>query len=337
METLRDRRGLVLVILGIIVAVVFVLSFAVGKYPISPRELILGLVAPYMEGVDVGPEVVTIIYNVRLPRVIGALLIGGALACAGAAYQGIFRNPMASPDVLGASAGAGFGAALGILCGFSYFGVSISSFFFGIITLIVVYIISVKVNNKVIGIILAGIMVGSLFSSATSFLKLIADPDNTLPAITYWLMGSLSSVSMEDIGFVILPMVIGLAPIIFLRWKLNILTLSEQEARSIGVNTKIVRMVVITGATLITAASVSISGLIGWVGLVMPHIARMIVGQDYRYMIPASILLGGGFLLIVDNFARTISTAEVPIGILTAFIGAPFFLYLIIREGKKYD
>ncbi|MEG0005828.1 MAG: iron ABC transporter permease [Clostridium sp.] len=337
MEALRDRRGLVLVILGIIVAVVFVLSFAVGKYPISPRELILGLVAPYMEGVDVGPEVVTIIYNVRLPRVIGALLIGGALACAGAAYQGIFRNPMASPDVLGASAGAGFGAALGILCGFSYFGVSISSFFFGIITLIVVYIISVKVNNKVIGIILAGIMVGSLFSSATSFLKLIADPDNTLPAITYWLMGSLSSVSMEDIGFVILPMVIGLAPIIFLRWKLNILTLSEQEARSIGVNTKIVRMVVITGATLITAASVSISGLIGWVGLVMPHIARMIVGQDYRYMIPASILLGGGFLLIVDNFARTISTAEVPIGILTAFIGAPFFLYLIIREGKKYD
>lgn len=177
-------------------------------------------------------------------------------------------------------------------------------------------------------------MVGSLFSAAVSFLKLVADTNNTLPAITYWLMGSLSGVQNEDVAFAGPLILIGILPIYLLRWKMNVLTLGEEEAHCIGVNTKKIRWVVILSGTLITAAAVSVSGLIGWVGLVIPHLSRMLVGNDYRRMLPATILLGGSYLLIVDNVSRMIAASEMPIGILTAFIGAPFFLYLILREGK---
>ncbi len=335
--SVRKRNRMLVLALFIVFICCFLVSFMIGRYPINPVDLIKVLLSKIIHIEPTwSPEIETVIFNIRLPRVIGGILVGAALSVAGASYQGLFRNPMVSPDVLGASAGAGFGAALGIFLSFSYFGISFSAFGFGLLTVAIVYIISNKVkNNPILGLILAGIMVSSIFTSATSFLKLIADTDSVLPAITYWLMGSLASIRQKDILFALVPIVIGILPLIVLRWRLNVLTMGEEEALTIGVNTKVIRVIVVVCATLITAASVSISGMIGWVGLVIPHFARMIVGDDYRVLLPASMLMGASYLLLVDNFARTISTSEVPIGILTAFVGAPFFLYLILREGRK--
>ena len=265
---------------------------------------------------------------------------GGADRCrtvgGGAAYQGIFKNPMVSPDVLGASSGAGFGAALGLFLSFSYQGVSFLAFVLGLSAVGAVCLISSRVKyNQTLGLVLAGMMISSLFTAAVSFLKLVADPNNTLPVITYWLMGSLASIRPKDLAFAAPWIIGGIIPIYLLRWKINVLTLGEEEARCIGVNTSAVRLAVVLCATLITSAAVSVSGLIGWVGLVIPHFARMLVGSDYRKMLPASLLLGASFLLVVDNFARLLATSEIPIGILTAFVGAPFFLWLILREGNK--
>ena len=281
-------------------------------------------------------QVETVLFNVRLPRVLMASLIGAGLSAAGAAYQGIFKNPMVSPDVLGASSGAGFGAALGLFLSFSYQGVSFLAFVLGLSAVGAVCLISSRVKyNQTRGLVLAGMMISSLFTAAVSFLKLVADPNNTLPVITYWLMGSLASIRPKDLAFAAPWIIGGIIPIYLLRWKINVLTLGEEEARCIGVNTSAVRLAVVLCATLITSAAVSVSGLIGWVGLVIPHFARMLVGSDYRKMLPASLLLGASFLLVVDNFARLLATSEIPIGILTAFVGAPFFLWLILREGNK--
>lgn len=275
----------------------------------------------------------TILFQVRLPRVVMACLIGSALSCAGAAFQGVFRNPMVSPDVLGASQGAGFGAALSIFLSVGYWGITLYSFLFGMVSVSLVYLIGRRVKrNPTLGLVLAGIMIGSLFSAATSFIKLMADPNNVLPAITYWLMGSLASIRVSDMMFAAPLILVGILPIFFLRWKLNVMTMGEEEAQALGIRTGLVRIVLIVGATLCTAACVSVSGMIGWVGLVIPHFARMLVGCDYRRLLPASVLMGGSFLLAVDDVARLISTSELPIGILTAFIGAPFFLYLILRK-----
>jgi iron complex transport system permease protein len=198
-----------------------------------------------------------------------------------------------------------------------------------------VYLIGRRAKgNKVLALILAGIMISSLFTAGTSYLKLVADPNDTLPAITYWLMGSLTGTKISDVTFAMIPMAIGLIPLFLLRWKMNVLTLGDNEARTMGVNTGRIRLIVIICATLITAASVSVSGMIGWVGLVIPHMARRMVGNNYRYLIPVTMLVGANFLLLVDNVSRNLWTSEIPIGILTAFIGAPFFIYLITREGN---
>ncbi len=324
-------------VLIIFFLICFFVSFMLGRYPIYPPELIKILLSKVIAVEPTWkPEMETILFQVRMPRIIMACVVGAALSCAGAAFQGIFQNPMVSPDVLGVSAGASFGAAMAISFSFGYFGISLCSFGFGLLTVCLVYIISSHVkNNPVLGLVLTGMMVGSLFSSATSFLKLIADPNDVLPAITYWLMGSLASIRQQDVLFASPPIIIGIIPIFLWRWKINILTMGDEEAQTMGVNAGKLRVYIILCATLITAASVSVSGMIGWVGLIIPHFARMIVGCDYRSMLPASMLLGASYLLIVDNFARLMSTSEIPLGILTAFVGAPFFLYLILREGKK--
>lgn len=315
----------------------FFISIQIGRYPIDFKTLgkvFLSKIIPIE--VTWGKQVENVIFQVRFPRVLMAALVGAGLSAAGAAYQGIFQNPMVSPDVLGASQGAGFGAALGLLLVFPYQGVTISAFLFGVLAVVLVSVISSRVKyNPTLGLVLSGMMIGSLFSSAVSFLKLVADPNNTLPVITYWLMGSFASTRMKDVLFAAPFIIIGTIPLLLLRWKINVLTLGEEEARSVGINTKRVRLVVIVGATLITAASVSVSGMIGWIGLVIPHFARMLIGNDYRKLIPATLLLGGSFMLLVDNMARMITTSEIPIGILTAFVGAPFFLYLILKEGNK--
>ena len=312
-------------------------SFLLGKYPIDPVTLIKILLSKVIEIPQDWPnQAETVLFNIRLPRVVMGAVIGGGLSCAGAAYQGIFQNPMVSPDILGASNGAAFGAALGLFFAIGYRGVSVSAFIFGLLAVSLVFLISQKVKfNATLGLILAGIMIGSIFNAGVSFLKLVADPTDILPAITYWLMGSLASIRVQDATFAGPIILIGMIPIIMWRWRINVLTMGDDEARTMGVNAKTVRTGIIICSTLITAAAVSVSGLIGWVGLVIPHFARMIVGDDFRIMLPAAVLLGGSFMLVVDNFARMLTTSEIPIGILTAFVGAPFFLYLILKEGSR--
>ncbi len=309
------------------------LSFALGRYPISPRETIGILLSKIIHIEPFWTErMATVLFNVRLPRILLACLVGCCLSSAGAAYQGIFQNPMAAPDILGASAGAAFGAALAILSGASSRIVSLSAFFFSLLTVALVWLLSRRTRGKqIIGLVLAGIMISSLFSAGTSFIKLVADPTNQLPAITYWLMGSLSGAKMSDISFAVFPMLVGLLPLFLLRWRINILSLGDDEARTMGVNVRRLRLVVIVSATLVTSSAVAVSGTIGWVGLVIPHLSRKLVGSNFRHLMPATMLFGALFLLLVDNISRNLFAVEIPIGILTAFIGAPFFLSLIIR------
>jgi len=262
------------------------------------------------------------------------VLVGACLAAAGASYQGVFQNPMASPDILGASAGAGFGAALAILMGLSSLGITAGAFVMSLVTVALVFTVSRHAKgDRVLGLVLAGIMVSSLFQSGTSFIKLVADPGNKLPQITYWLMGSLSGAKWRDIGLAVLPMLAGLLPLLLLRWQLNVVTMGDDEARAMGVNAPQIRLWIVICSTLVTASAVSVSGMIGWVGLVIPHLCRKLVGNDYRYLMPLSMVCGGIFLLLVDNLARNLIATEFPVGILTAFVGAPFFLFLMTRKG----
>ena len=334
----RNRKAnIILVVLAIVLVALGVLSFLVGRYPISPDKvvgMVVGNVVPLDQFWSDQEEL--IFFNVRLPRVLLAMLVGCCLSAAGAAYQGTFQNPLVSPDILGASQGAAFGAAVAILLGFASFGISAMAFVFAIITVLLVVVVAQAARgNQVLTVVLAGVMVSSLFAAGVSFAKLVADPADQLPAITYWLMGSLTSAKPADITMVIVPMTAGLAVLLALRWRINILTMGDEEASTMGVNTKRLRLIIIIAATLITASSVAVTGMIGWVGLVIPHLSRMLIGSDYRKLMPASMLLGASFLLLVDDVSRLITTTEIPIGILTAFIGAPFFLYLITKQGRR--
>ena len=322
--------------MGALFLAAFLFSFSIGRYGVPVKEVIrifVNKLVPLQQTWT--KEMETVVINIRLPRIVMASLVGGALSAAGASYQGVFQNPMASPDVLGASSGAAFGAALAILLGGSAQIVTGAAFVSSLVTVMVVYLIAERAPGlRVVNLILAGIMVGSLFTAGTSYIKLVADPSNQLPAITYWMMGSLSGSKLSQVSFVIIPMALGLLPLLLIRWQINILTLGDEEARTLGVHTNRLRMVVIFCATLITAASISVSGMIGWVGLVIPHLSRKLVGNNYRFLLPASMILGATFLLIVDNISRNLLAVEIPIGILTAFVGAPFFLYLIARQEK---
>lgn len=312
-------------------------SFMLGRYPVSPVTLVKIVAAQFVELEPTWTNAAAIVVlNVRWPRIVGAALIGAGLSAAGAAYQGMFRNPMVSPDILGASSGAGFGAAVAIFLSLNYFSVSVLSFLCGLVAVFLAYGLSRASRiGSALSMVLAGMMVSSLFTSATSLMKLVADTDEILPAITYWLMGSLASLRPGDIQFLTLPILLGLIVLFLLRWQINLLTLSEDEAESIGINVRRLRLIVIFCATLMTAASVSVSGLIGWVGLVIPHFCRMLFGYDYRRIIPASALLGATFLIMVDDVARLVVTREIPIGILTSFVGAPVFMWLILTGGIK--
>ena len=275
----------------------------------------------------------TVIFRIRLPRVVAAMLVGGGLSIAGASFQGLFRNPLVSPDILGVSAGAGFGAALGILLSGNPMVIQVSAFVFGIVAVSVAYCIGRTVGRgSTLVLVLGGIIVGSLFSAFISLTKYVADPYDTLPAIVFWLMGSLSAVSNTDIIAIAPPILIGSLCLFLVRWRINLLAVGEEEARALGVDTKKMTMVLVIASTVITASAVCISGIIGWVGLVVPHIGRMLVGPDFRKLIPVSAVLGASFLLIVDDIARTLTAAEIPLGILTALVGAPFFAYLLTRK-----
>ena len=340
MSKIEQKHRRTVLIMGVALILCVLGSFTLGRYPVPLREL-LGILASKL-GLGIQPfwtaSMEAAVWNIRLPRVILSVLVGASLAAAGGSYQGVFQNPMASPDILGASAGAGFGAALAILLGASSIGITLGAFGSSLITVALVFTVSRYARgDRVLGLVLAGIMISSLFQSGTSFLKLVADPNNQLPQITYWLMGSLSGAKWRDIGFVLLPMLAGLIPLLLLRWQLNVITMGDDEARAMGVNPQKIRLWIAICATLVTASAVSVSGMIGWVGLVIPHMMRRLVGSDYRYLMPASMLGGGIFLLVVDNVSRNASASGIPIGILTAFIGAPFFLWLITGKGDHYE
>ncbi len=336
-------------ILGLAFAAVFFASFLLGRYAVAPgtlfRVLSHVILAPVRRLLGLEAAVPTwtgteqsVILNIRLPRVALAAVVGAALSAAGASYQGMFRNPMVSPDILGASNGAGFGAALGILLSFGYFGITLSAFLFGVGAVALAWLVSrVSRMNATLSMVLAGIVVGSLFSAGTSFVKLVADTNDQLPAITYWLMGSLASAKKRDLLFALIPVIVGTVPLLLLRWRINFLTLGEEEAKSLGINTTRLRLAIVACATLITAASVAVSGLIGWIGLVIPHFARMLFGHDYKRLLPASMLLGATFLVVVDNIARLAAASEIPLGILTSFVGAPVFVWLMVRGGADRE
>lgn len=336
----RSARKANLFIAGLAIFLILIMgiSLMLGRYPISPDQALAMVFNPLLSGDPTWtPQQETLFFNVRLPRILLAVMVGCCLASAGAAFQGTFQNPLVSPDILGASQGAAFGAALAILLGCGALMVSVSAFCFAIVTVLLVLFISARAKgNRVLVVVLSGVMVSSLFSAGVSYLKLVADPQEGLPAITYWLMGSLTGAKLDmTLAMVAIPMAIGLITLFVLRWKINILTMGDDEASTMGINTRRIRLVIILAATLVTASSVAVSGMIGWVGLVVPHLCRMIVGCDYRKLLPCSMLLGASFLLVVDNIARLTTTAEIPIGILTAFVGAPFFLYLITRRKKQ--
>ena len=324
-------------VLGAVFLAVLLGSLLLGRYALSPGQLLHMLWTKVTgDAADWPLSDDKVVFAVRLPRVAAAALVGAALAVSGAAYQGMFRNPMVSPDILGASTGAGFGAAVAILLGAGYFGMSADSFCCGLLAVAAAWLVSrLSKADQAVALILAGMMISSLFSAGTSFVKLVADTQQQLPAITYWLMGSLSSIKDKDVVFLAIPVALGMIPLFFLRWRMNLLTLGEEEAQSMGVNTRRLRGAVIVCATLLTSASVAVSGMIGWVGLVIPHFCRMLFGYDYRRLIPAGALFGAAFLLAVDDIARLVTTGELPLGILTAFVGAPLFLYLIATGGGR--
>ncbi|NLT39110.1 MAG: iron ABC transporter permease [Clostridiales bacterium] len=335
-ETKRPYRIIIIILFAVLLAAV-IGSIALGRYPIRLKETlgILGSkvfeIKPFWSATQE-----SLLLNHRLPRIIVACLVGCCLSAAGASYQGVFQNPMAAPDILGASSGAAFGAALAILLDLGGVMTVIFAFCCSIlVVLLVIYTGSRAKGKRVLGLILSGIMISSLVSSGTSFIKLVADPEDQLPAITYWLMGSLNGTSPRDVAFAFFPMFAGLIPLLLLRWRINILTLGDEEAATMGVNAKRLRMAVIICATLVTAASVSVSGMIGWVGLVIPHISRRLTGNNYKHLLPASMLFGAIFLLLVDDVSRNLLTTEIPIGILTSLIGAPFFIYLISKDGEQ--
>lgn len=318
--------------------VLFFASFLLGRYPISPVDVVKTILSPLFPQLEVSQTITTIVFEIRLPRIIGALVVGASLAMAGAAFQSIFKNPLVSSDLLGVSNGAGFGAALAILISGVNIVTQIFAFIFGLISVSLTYFISRTYKaGGILVLVLSGVAISAFFNALISAIKFIADPDDKLPEIVYWLMGSLASITLDKLLMIAIPIVIGAVILLALRWHMNLLAMGDEEAQSLGLNPSRVRLLIIAGCTLLTSAAVSISGIIGWIGLIIPHMARMIVGPDNKILIPASLSLGASFLLLVDNISRAVISIEIPIGILTAIIGVPIFLYLLKRGYSEWS
>lgn len=329
------QGGLPLLALLLLVLV----SLATGKYAVPVADVARILWAKLLGlSSSIDPTAQIVVLQVRLPRVAASLVVGAALAAAGSTYQGLFRNPLVSPDILGVSAGASLGAVLGIFLSLPVGAIQLLAFAGGLLAVGAVYAVGLAVrrHDPVLTLVLAGVAIGAVLGSAISLLKVLADPYNQLPAITYWLLGSLASVTLGDVGAILPAMVLGLLPLVLFAWRMNLMSLGEEEARALGVETRLLRPLFIAAATLVTAAAVSVTGVIGWIGLIIPHVARLIVGPDFRRLLPASLLMGAGYLLAVDLVARTVAPIEVPLGILTALIGAPFFLWLLATAKRGW-
>jgi len=308
-------------------------ALMIGPYGLSPGEVLAALAGRGEAQAQI------VVWNIRLPRIGAALLVGAALAAAGASYQALFRNPLVSPDILGVSAGAGLGAVAGIFLSLPVAAIQGAAFAGGMAAVGFVTLVAGLVRNtdRTLTLVLIGVVIGALAGAATSLLKVLADPYDQLPAITFWLLGSLASVTSADIGPALPAVILGLVPLVLLRWRINVLSLGDEEARALGVEAGRTRFLVIAAATLITASVTALAGVVGWVGLVIPHIARMLVGPGFGRLLPTSVLIGAGYLLVVDTAARSIAAIEVPLGILTAVIGAPFFVWLLARGRRGWS
>lgn len=314
-------------------------AFTVGRYPVGLGDLVGVLAKALGHRVDISPAIETVVLQVRGPRVLAAVLVGAALALAGTAFQGLFRNPLVSPDILGASSGAALGAVIGIYLSFGVLAIQAVAFLGGLVAVAAVYVIgsAVRSRDPILVLVLTGVVVGSLFGAGVGLVKYLADPYNQLPAMTFWLLGSLSATTAPDLIPLLGPIALGALVLIALRWRMNVMSLPEEEARALGVATGRLRVAIIAAATLVTSASVAAAGIIGWVGLVVPHLARSLVGPDFARLLPASAILGGGYLLLIDTLARTMAQVEIPLGILTAVIGTPFFIWLLASVQKTWS
>lgn len=325
----KNRLLYALIILSPFILIFFTLFN--GRYPIPLKDIPKILVYPFLKDLNLSDNFYTIIWDIRMPRAVLSALVGSSLAVSGAAFQGLFHNPLVNSGMLGVSSGAGFGAALAILF-FTRSSVYVYIFalIFGGVAVFLSYTIGRIYNTTpTIMLILGGTVVSSIFSALMSLVKYMADPLNKLPAITFWLMGSFASSTSQDIIIGAPPMVIGMVGLILMRWRINVLSMGDMEARTLGINSNLNKLIAITFATLSTAGAVCVSGTIGWVGLIIPHIGRMIVGNDNNLLMPVSCALGASFLVIIDNISRTLTTGEIPIGILTSLVGGPFFIYLL--------
>lgn len=324
----RVIRAIILIIFPILTAVI---ALGIGRIAISPNDIFLIITG---RGELVENMARMTVMSFRLPRILLALAVGAGLSVAGCAFQGLFANPLATPDTLGVASGASFGAAVAILLGFNAISVQLSSFIFGIFAVILTVLCGQGKGKGMTMIILSGIMIGSLFSALISFVKYVADAESQLPAITYWLMGSLASTDYKSLLVGVPPILVGIIILFILRWRMNLLPLTEDEIKSSGTNVLVLRTLTVVSATMITAASVSMCGQVGWIGLLVPHMVRMRVGGNFRDVVPASISIGAVFLVVVDTIARSLTASEIPISILTAIVGAPFFIYLMRRGGS---
>jgi iron complex transport system permease protein len=316
------------------------LAFTVGRYPVGVGDLFAVIVAKLGgHPANVPPAIETVIWQVRGPRVLAASFVGAALAVAGTAFQGLFRNPLVSPDILGASSGAALGAVLGIYFSLGVLAIQSLAFAGGLLAVAMVYAIGsvVAARDPVLVLVLAGVVIGALLGAGVGLIKYLADPYNQLPAMTFWLLGSLAATAPSDLIPLFGPVALGTLALLGLRWRMNVMSLPDEEARALGVPTGPLRIAIVAAATLVTSASVATAGVIGWVGLVVPHIARTLVGPDFGRLIPAAALIGGGFLLAIDTLARSAASVEIPLGILTAFVGTPFFIWLLASVSKTWS
>lgn len=335
----RRYRFIMLVMLLVLICAVL-LSFWIGYYPLAPADVVRAFLSRFGYSGDILPQAVTIFWSIRLPRILSAVFIGASLSVAGATYQGMFRNPLVSPDILGVSSGASLGAALAILSGRANWIVQLSAFAGGIGAVALSYIISRKsAHEQTLSLVLTGSMIMALCNAGVTMIKYVSDPNDVLQQITFWLMGSLTKTNMDSLSWTWVPMALGLSVIRFiLRWRLNLMTLSEEEAGSLGVPIRRYRLIFIAASTMLSAAAVCLGGLIGWVGLMIPHIGRALVGPDYKSLIPACAMTGAAYLVLMDDIARSLLSLELPLGVVTSIMGAPFFVSLIIRrrEGGSY-
>lgn len=325
-------------LLSILLVVVLVVALGSGSYPLSPAQ-ILALIGERAGGAasGAGPEAAAVFWDIRAPRAVSAAIVGAALAAAGLALQSTFRNPLASPDLLGVSAGAALGAVLGMFLGWSIGAIHLLAFVGGLATVGLVYLVArrFRLRDRLLSLLLSGIAIASLLGALIALVKIAADPRGQLPAITFWLMGSFAAVGPRELGWLASACLVGLVPMLVSRARADALALSDDEARSIGVAPAAVRAALVVGATLVTAACVAVSGVIGWVGLVVPHAARLLVGASFRAALPVSMLLGATLMVVIDAIGRTATTIELPPGVLTALVGAPALFLLIVRVSDE--